>query len=74
MEVGVGGFPSNSLWRMTSLLGIWRKPMKLIVKKMAEAAKSTSSWLWLRSGERRQRSKEAKHDTIDLINPMDQPP
>lgn len=48
--------------------------MKLIVKKMAEAAKYTSSWLWLRSGERRQRSKEAKHDTIDLINPMDQPP
>lgn len=52
VEVGIRGFPSNSLWRMTGLLGIRGKPMKLIVK-MAEAAEYTLSWLWLRSGQKR---------------------
>ena len=59
VEVSARGFPGNSLWRMMSTLGVKGKPRKLSVKKMSEAAEHASSWLWLRSGEKRWSSTNA---------------
>ena len=52
VEVGVRGFPSKSLWRLFTALGLTGRDRKRAVNRLGDAAERASRWLWLRREER----------------------
>ena len=48
VEVGVRGFPAQSVWRMFSALGVTGRSRKTSVRKVAQAAERASCWVWTR--------------------------
>ena len=50
-EIGVRGFPVQSVGKMLYALGIREARQRQTVKKVGLAAEEASSWLWLRSSE-----------------------
>ena len=51
MEVGVRGFPAQSVHHLLSVLGVKGKERSTIVKNISEAAERASNWLWIKSGQ-----------------------
>ena len=51
IEVGTRGFPSASLQKFLSALGLQPRTSKRALKSVAAVAESSSRWLWIRRGE-----------------------
>jgi hypothetical protein len=48
VEIGCRGFPSTSVWKMFTALGVVGQGRKKAIQAASSAAEKASSWLWLR--------------------------
>ena len=51
VEVGVRGFPAQSVHHLLSVFCVKGKERRTIVKNISEAAERASNWLWIKSGQ-----------------------
>ena len=51
MEVGVRGFPAQSVHHFFSVFGVKGKESRTIIKNISEAAERAFNWFWIQSGE-----------------------
>ena len=48
VEIGCRGFPSTSVWKMFTALGVVGQGRKKAIQAASSAAEKASSWIWLR--------------------------
>ena len=52
IEITARGFPTSSVWRLATALGLKGREKKELAKDLAEQAERASCWLWLKSSEK----------------------
>ena len=52
IEVGVRGFCSQSVHRLTTAIGTSGRDRRRLIQRLCQAAERASSWLWLRREEK----------------------
>lgn len=70
VEVGCRGFPGNSLWRATKMLGIVGKERRDMIHEAGRRAESASLWIWNRRTDGTQISASTPNEVHPEIQPV----